>query len=140
MVINDLTFNYKFLKPEIVALKAKAFLLEVVGNPQIEKNKLEAEYKWMGLAREDKIQLGLCKLVIKPFWQIRISEKEFPEWWQMKNKASIFFDGVSKGNMGKARAGGLIFHPGGMLETSFRWEVGHLTNNQAKLYALLKAC
>ena len=27
-----------------------------------------------------------------------------------------------------------------MLETSFSWGVGQLTNNQAELYALLKAC
>ena len=58
----------------------------------------------------------------------------------MKNKVSIFFDGASKGNLGKFGTGGLIFYLGGKLETSFNWGVGHLTNNQAKLFALLKAC
>ena len=58
----------------------------------------------------------------------------------MKNKVSIFFDGASKGNPGKAGEGGLIFYPGGNLETSFSWGVGQTTNNQAELYALLKAC
>ena len=57
-----------------------------------------------------------------------------------EKKVAIFFDGASKGNPGKARAGGLIFYPGGRLETSFSWGVGQLTNNQAKLFALLKAC
>ena len=88
----------------------------------------------------DKIQLGSSRPVIKPFWQVRISEKEFSEWLQMKNKVSIFFDGASKGNPGKAGAGGLILYPGGKLETNFNWGVGQLTNNQAELYALLKAC
>ena len=57
-----------------------------------------------------------------------------------ENKVSIFFDKASKGNPGKVRAGGLIFYPGGRLETSFSWGVGQLTNNQAELFALLKAC
>ena len=42
---NDLIFYNKISKPEIVASKAKAFLLEVVENPQIDEIKLEAEYK-----------------------------------------------------------------------------------------------
>ena len=58
----------------------------------------------------------------------------------MKNKVSIFFDGASKGNSGKVGAGGLIFYPGGNLETSFSWGVGQTTNNQVELYTLLKAC
>ena len=70
-------FNNKFLKPEIVALKAKAFLLEVIGNPQINEIKLEAEYKWMGLVKEDKFQLDLCKLVTKPIWNTRIQKRNF---------------------------------------------------------------
>ena len=54
-------------------------------------------------------------------------------------KASIVFDGASKGNPAKAGARGLIFFPGGRLETSFSWGVGQLTNNQAELFALLKS-
>ena len=73
----------------------------------------------MGSRQEDKPQLRSSKPIIKPIWQIRMSEKEFSEWWQLKNKVSIFFDGASKGNLGKAGAGGLIYYPGGMIETSF---------------------
>ena len=64
----------------------------------------------------------------------------FSDWWKSKSKATIFFDGASKGNPGKAGAGGLIFHPGRKLETSFSWGIGKNTNNQAELFALLKAC
>ena len=53
---------------------------------------------------------------------------------------SIFFDGVSKGNLGNAGAGGLIFYPGGRLHSCFSWGLGQLSNNQAELYALLKSC
>ena len=81
--------------------------------------------------KDDRVQLDVCKLVTNPIWQIRIAEKEFSEWWQMKNKVSIFFDGASKGNPGKAGVGGLIFYLVGRIETSFSWGVGHLTNNQA---------
>ena len=33
----------------------------------------------------------------------------------------------------------MIFYLGGILETSFRWGIGQNTNNQAELFALLKA-
>ena len=108
-------FNSKKSKLENVALKAKAFLLEVVGNPQLEEIKLAAEHKWLGSPKEDKVQLGSSKPIIKPIWQIKISEKEFLEWWQLKNKVSISFDRASKGNPGKVGAGGLIFYLGGKL-------------------------
>ena len=45
-----------------------------------------------------------------------------------------------KGNPRKVGARGLIFYPSGKLETSFSWGVGQTTNNQAKLFAFLKAC
>ena len=35
------------MKPEIVAIKAKALLLEVVENFQINSIKLEVEHKWL---------------------------------------------------------------------------------------------
>ena len=56
-----------------------------------------------------------------------------------KGKKKIFFNRASKGNPGKAGAGGLVFYPGGRLETIFSWGVGQLTNNQAELFALLKS-
>ena len=55
MARNDLIFNSKVSKPEILASKAKAFLLEAMGNSQIDEIKLEAEHKWLGLLQVDKI-------------------------------------------------------------------------------------
>ena len=71
---------------------------------------------------------------------MRLPKKEFSEWWQRKNKVSIFFDGASKGNSGKDGGVGLIYFPGGRLETSFSWGLGQITNNQAEIFALLKPC
>ena len=46
---NELIFNSKAMKPEIVATKATALLLEVVGKKfQIESNKFTAKHKWLG--------------------------------------------------------------------------------------------
>ena len=56
------------MKPEIVAIKAKAFLLEVVGNYQIDAIKLEAEHKCLGSLHADKIQLGSGMHISKPIW------------------------------------------------------------------------
>ena len=42
---NDSIFNSKVIKPESIAIKAKALLLEVVGNVHIDAIKLEAEHK-----------------------------------------------------------------------------------------------
>ena len=105
LVRNDLIFNSLVTKPKIVAIKAKALLLEVVGNTQIDAIKFKAKHNWLGSMQVDKIQLGSGRLVIKPFWQVRLLEKEFSEWWQRKNKVSIFFDGASKGNLGNVGAG-----------------------------------
>ena len=140
LVRNDLIFNSKAMKPEIVSIKAKDLLLEVVGNNQIDAIKFKAEHNWLGLLHVEKIQRGFGRPVIKPFWRVRLLEKDFSEWWQRKNKVSIFFDGASKGNLRNVGVGGLIFYPGGRLQTSFSWGLGQLTNNQAERFALLKDC
>ena len=44
---NDSIFNSKVIKPEIVAIKDKVLLLEVVGNVKIDAIKLEAKHKWL---------------------------------------------------------------------------------------------
>ena len=82
---NDLIFNSKAKKPELVAITAKALLLEVVGN-HLDLKELSVEHNWLGLSQVDKIQLNSGRPVINPFWQVRNSEKYFSGWWQKKNK------------------------------------------------------
>ena len=67
--------NNKIPKLEIVASKAKAFLLEAAGNLRIVGTNLVAKYNWVGLQTVDKIQKGLSRPVIKPYWHVRLSEK-----------------------------------------------------------------
>ena len=98
-------------------------LLEVVGK-HLDLKTLSAEHNWIGLSQVDKFQLNFGRPVINPFWHVRSLEKDFSDWWQKKNKVSIFFDGVLKGNPGNAGAGGLIFYQGGKLQTSFNWGLG----------------
>ena len=45
---------------------------------------------------------------------MRLSKKEFSEWWQRQNKASVFFNGASRGNPRIAEAGGMMYYPGGI--------------------------
>ena len=70
---------------------------------------------------------------------MRLLKKEFSEWWQRQNKVSVFFDGASKGKSGIAEARGMIYYPGGMLETSFSWGLGQSTNSQGEILTLLNS-
>ena len=76
---NDLIFNSKVTEPELVAIKAKALLLEVVGNNHIDAIKFKVEHNWFGLLQVAKTQLGFERSVINPFWQVRRSEKDFSD-------------------------------------------------------------
>ena len=49
LAINDLNFNIKAMKPELVAIKAKAMILEFVGN-HLDLKKLSVEHNWLGLS------------------------------------------------------------------------------------------
>lgn len=75
-----------------------------------------------------------------PIWHLRLTEDDFLTWWQGTPKATIFFDGASKGNPGTAGAGGLILSPNRSNKTSYSWGLGISLNNQAESYNLLKAC
>ena len=61
-------------------------------------------------------------------------------WWKSSGIATIFFDGESKGNPGISSVGGMVFSLDLSSQTSFSWGLGVSSNNQAKIYSLLKAC
>ena len=67
-------------------------------------------------------------------------DAEFQIWWKAKGKASVLFDGASKGNPGRVRAGGMIYSVDGKRVESFSWGLGQKTNNHAEIRGLLKAC
>ena len=70
-------FNSKVSKPEIVALKAKAFLLEAVGNPQLEEIKLEAEHKWLGSRQEDKFSWDRASQLLNQLDRLEFQRRNF---------------------------------------------------------------
>ena len=82
-------------------------LLEALGN-QIKTYPSIVEYQWVGSSQQEKPLKNFGKPFIKPKWQMRLLEKEFSEWWQRQNKASVFFDGPSKGNSRIGGAGGML--------------------------------
>ena len=71
-------------------------------------------------------------------WKIRVNGKDFSGWIIKQARHSLFFDGVAKGNPGKAGAGGVIKNIEGRIEHSFAWGLGHSTSIQAKALSLLQ--
>ena len=90
LTLNDLIFNNKVTKPEIVAIKAKAMLLEALGN-QIKIDSSTVEYQWIGSLQQKKTQKESSKPFIKPKWQMRLPRKKNSKWWKRQNKVSFFF-------------------------------------------------
>ena len=50
-------------------------------------------------------------------WEIRLDTSQFENWLKERKIFKLFFDGVSKGNPGRAGGGGVIFDPGGNKES-----------------------
>ena len=120
---NDIIFNNKFSKPEIVIAKEKSMLMEALGN-QIEIDPSTVEYQWIGSSQQEKPQKNFGKPFIKSKWQMRLPKTKFLEWWKRKNKASVFFDGAYKGNLGIVEVGGMLYYPRGMSKSSFSRGIG----------------
>ena len=55
-----------------------------------------------------------------------------------RNSYAFFFNGALKGNLGVAGVGGILLDPGGQIEQTFSWGLGHRTNNEAEWMALLQ--
>jgi hypothetical protein len=94
-----------------VAIKAKAPLLEVMTHhPFKDENTLLLEEKdWLGVVIPEEKKKITTRPQSTPSWRLRETDAVFQDWWRKQGKATIFFDGASKGNPGKARAGGVIY-------------------------------
>ena len=106
-------------------------LLEVVGK-HLDLINLSDENKWIELPQIERTQLNFRRPMLNSLWQIRSSEADFSDWWKNKNKVTIFFDGASKGNLGEAGAGGVLFNPSGNIIIFFSWGLGKRKNNHAE--------
>ena len=118
----------------MVAATAKALLLETLAQHSFksENTILPEEKKWMGtyIFRDRKKNIGCLSKT--PRWRLRDTDANFQDWWKKQGKASIFFYGASKGNLGIAGAGGVIYSQDGSRRYSFRWGLGQRTTIRDK--------
>ena len=125
-----------------MAAKTKAFLIETVGVQSFKKGNtlLPKEKKWLGTYTFRDRKKDPRKASINPWWWLRDMDVEFQIWWKAQWKASIFFDGASKGNLGRAGAGGVVYSMDVKRVYSFSWGLGQKTNNHIEILGLFKAC
>ena len=128
---NDLLFNDRTWTPVNVANKAKLQILETV--MQWISSIPPAMSEWLGCI----LSSNLCgsrktffpKPTMPPPWRLRLSADTFSHWWKSKGAFTIFFDGASKGNLGVAGVGGLIYSLDKEFFFSFCWGLGICSNN-----------
>jgi hypothetical protein len=118
-----------------VAIKAKALLLEAMTHHQIkdENTLLPEEKNWLGAVILEEKKKIIARPQSTPSWRLRGTYSVFQDWWGKQGKTTIFFDGASKGNLGKVGAGGAIYSSDGQRKDIFSWGLGRRTNNQAKI-------
>eukprot|EP00253_Pinus_taeda_P020773 PITA_20773 len=137
---NEIVFNQIEISAEKVAEKAKNLLIETLTQSNVRDNSLRDEERaWLGDFIPTMSPSSITRPLLKENWQIRDNLEGFQKWWKSQGKCTIFFDGASKGNLGRSGAGGIIYLPNGSKE-SFRWGLGIKTNIQAEVLSLLKAC
>ena len=117
----------------MVAVKDKSLLLEIMAQQSFKKENtlLPKEKKWMGTYTFRDKNKVFGRPNINPRWRLRDIEVVFQAWWRSQGKATIFFDDASKGNLGMARAYGVIYSSDGIILESFSWGLGQKTNNYA---------
>lgn len=97
----------------------------------------QEEREWLSKAIIDNMdKKGLRKERLRENWKLRMNEEEIESWKRQQNRYYLQFDGASKNNPGKARAGGIIFYPSGKKIITYEWGLGQISNNKAEAYNL----
>ena len=73
-----------------------------------------------------------------PSWHIRMSNEEFQNWWAKIGTSSLFFYSASKGNLGLAGVGGVIYDHMGNKQKEYARGIGTATNNREEWLTLIK--
>lgn len=128
------------MKSVEVAAKVKALLLKIIDKSAFAFILSVEVSAWLGPCMPRERKDSINKLMKDPTWRLRLTAGDFLKWWQGNPKATVFFDGASKGNPGTAGARGLILSPDKLEKTSFSWGLGISSNNQEESYILLKSC
>ena len=74
--------------------------------------------------------------VLRGCWEVRLEEQDFIKWRSTLEEHCLFFDGASKGNPSVAGGGGILLGPNGMMESTYAWGVGSVSNNREEALAL----
>ena len=98
-----------------MAAKAKELLIETMGIQTFKKgySLLLEEKKWMDTYTFRDRKKEFVRPSINPRWRLRDKEADFQVWCRSQGEASIFFDGASKGDPGRAGAGVVIYSSDG---------------------------
>ena len=122
----------------MVAAKIKFQLKESLENKKDASNLNQLDSVWGASLNLQFLQATSHISPIKD-WQIRgKNNAEFQDWISKQQVHSFFFDGASKGNPGRAGAGGIVKNAEGILIHSFAWGLGINSSIQAEALALLQ--
>ena len=119
------------------AIKINALLKEIVRISKIPNNKgnLTDNEKKLMHSLDLKTANHMVANKVED-WEIRLDTSQFENWLKERKIFKLFFDGVSKGNPGRAGGGGVIFEPRGNKESKYFWNIGYDSNNMAEAYGL----
>ena len=79
------------------------------------------------------------KLVSSP-QHFRGNADAFKQIWMSSSSATILFNGASKRNPGSSGAKGVVFSPNRLIESTFSWGLGIMSNNQSECYIPFMPC
>ena len=72
----------------------------------------------------------------KAIWEIRLEENDLLMWRSSLKDNTLFFDGASKGNPGRAGGGGTLLSSENSVLANYAWGLGIMSNNMAEALAL----
>jgi len=125
---NNRIFKEESRVPAQIAVKARVMLSEALNTKALNSNMtpLSAEEeRWFKEFKPTHHSIEAINSPHKTNWEIRLAEMDFIKWRSALDEWCLFFDGASKGNLGQAGGGGIIFEATGNLHLSYAWGLGH---------------
>ena len=79
---------------------------------------------------------SLCKPMLKQNLCLIMENSDLEIWMWDRGGCFLFFDGASKGNLGRVGGGGVVINPRGKVEIEYFWNIGYDSNNMVEAYGL----
>ena len=120
-----------------IAIKVNSLMGEIVSVLKIPHNKAKLTDKASNWIQSFNLSAEIS-LATKQLenWEIRIDKSQFENWMKEMKIFKLFFDGVSKGNPGRAGGGGVVIYPEGKIDLEYYWNIGRDSNSMAEAYGL----